>query len=174
MTSGQPSSAPSIHRDSNGRGYWLTAAVELPADLQEVFAFFSDAFRLQDLTPEFVHFQVLTPGPIQIRAGTQIDYRIRLHRIPVSWRSEITVWDPPRQFVDEQLKGPYSFWRHEHLFEATPRGTQVTDRVHYGVPGGRLVHELLVKRNLLKIFAFRTARLQSLFCSNQGTAFGRP
>jgi ligand-binding SRPBCC domain-containing protein len=110
-----------------------------------------------------MHFRVVTPAPIRIEPGTVIDYQLRIHGIPLRWRSKIAVWEPPQRFVDEQVRGPYRRWHHEHLFDETPGGTRIRDIVHYAVPGGRLVHALFVKPDLLKIFAYRTKRLRELF-----------
>jgi ligand-binding SRPBCC domain-containing protein len=81
----------------------------------------------------------------------------------LSWRSEITAWEPPFRFVDEQRKGPYRLWVHEHRFEDKDGGTLATDRVEYAVPGGELIRKLFVERDVQKIFAFRTGKLEELF-----------
>jgi ligand-binding SRPBCC domain-containing protein len=158
--------APTITADLQNRGeYVLRAECTIPAPVDEVFAFFSDAFQLEALTPPWMKFSVLTPAPIEMRSGVLIDYQLRVRRIPLRWQSEITVWEPGRRFVDVQRRGPYRYWRHEHLFEPTPHGTQVIDRVEYAVPGGDLVHRLLVRRDLLEIFAYRQKMLVELFAN---------
>jgi ligand-binding SRPBCC domain-containing protein len=143
--------------------YTLRAEQWLPRPLEEVFAFFADAYRLQDLTPAFLNFEVVTPKPIEMRPGLKIDYRIRLHGIPVVWQSEISDWEPPHRFVDQQLKGPYRLWHHEHTFEAHDGGTLVRDVVDYAVPGGRLIHWLIVRKDLERIFADRREKLTAFF-----------
>lgn len=131
--------------------------------MEEVFAFFSDARNLQVLTPPWLNFHILTPEPIQLRAGTLLDYQLKLHGVRVRWQSEITIWEPPRRFVDQQRRGPYRLWIHEHLFEPRDSGTLVQDRVRYAVPGGWLVNRFLVEPDLRRIFAFRHQRLLALF-----------
>ncbi|MEO8071308.1 MAG: SRPBCC family protein, partial [Acidobacteriota bacterium] len=84
----------------------------MPKPIDEVFEFFGDARNLERLTPAFVNFKILTPQPIVMRPGTLIDYRISLRGLPVKWRSEITEWNPPYSFVDEQRRGPYKKWIH--------------------------------------------------------------
>ena len=74
------------------RTYRLTREQLVPLDIDEVFAFFADAHNLEQLTPPWLHFEVLTPGPVVMRAGAIIDYGLRLHGVPVGWRSAITVW----------------------------------------------------------------------------------
>jgi len=96
-------------------------------------------------------------------AGTRIQYHLRLHGIPVQWESKITAWDPPQRFVDQQIRGPYRLWYHEHIFLERDGRTCVRDRVTYAVPGGSLINSLFVAPDLRRIFRFRTAKLQELF-----------
>lgn len=146
-----------------GRGARLEAAQFLRVPQAEVFSLFSDAFQLETLTPSMLRFSVLTPPPIEMRVGTQIEYRLRVHGIPLRWQSRISVWEPPMRFVDEQLRGPYGHWYHEHRFETQPDGTWCRDIVDYATPGGWLVDRLLVRRDLIKIFTFRQAKMRELF-----------
>lgn len=141
----------------------LQSSVRLGAPLAEVFPFFADARNLEALTPPWLRFEILSPGPVDMRAGALIDYRLRIHGIPLRWRSEITTWDPPRVFVDEQRRGPYRVWRHTHRFAADGDGTLVEDEVEYAVPGGALVDALLVRRDLDRIFGFRRDVLRERF-----------
>lgn len=129
----------------------------------EVFRFFCDVSNLQTITPEWVNFRLLTPLPIEMKAGTRIDYRLRVHGLPVRWQSEITVWEPPRRFVDEQRRGPYRLWIHEHRFEPNGEGTLCKDFVRYAAPGGRPVEWLFVRRDVERIFAFRREKLLEIF-----------
>jgi ligand-binding SRPBCC domain-containing protein len=128
-----------------------------------VFRFFADARNLEAITPPWVQFQILTPGVIEMRPGALIDYRIKIHGIPVRWRTEITGWEPPFRFVDEQRRGPYRRWIHTHTFEEHPQGTLCRDHVQYAVWGGQLIHWLFVRRDVQRIFQYRTERLNQLF-----------
>lgn len=141
----------------------LEATLALSRPIDDVFAFFADAHNLDALTPRSLRFEIVTPTPIEMRVGTTIDYKLRLRGIPMRWRSEITVWDPPNRFVDEQRRGPYRWWVHEHWFDERDGQTIVGDRVHYGVPGGAIVHWLFVERDVRSIFAFRARKLKALF-----------
>ena len=129
----------------------------------EVFSFFSDARNLERITPPWVRFEMLTPGEIPMRVGTLIDYRIRVHGVPLRWQSEITAWEPGRRFVDEQRRGPYRLWIHEHRFSDKNGGTLITDIVTYAVPGGPLVNKLFVANDVAKIFEYRKRRLEEIF-----------
>jgi ligand-binding SRPBCC domain-containing protein len=134
----------------------------LPLPPERVFPFFADAFKLELITPPMLRFRVLTPAPIEMRAGTVIDYQLKLHGIPVRWRSEITLWEPPHRFVDQQRRGPYRFWRHEHSFADVDGGTLARDQVEYAVRGGAFIDKLLVAPDLKKIFEYRKDRLAEL------------
>jgi ligand-binding SRPBCC domain-containing protein len=131
--------------------------------LQEVFPFFADPRNLETITPPWLHFEIATHGEIRMRRGTMIDYRLRLHGIPLAWRSEITVWDPPFRFVDEQVRGPYRLWRHKHRFLTQDGRSRVLDHVDYAVLGGRFVRNLFVARELERIFEFRRRKLKEIF-----------
>lgn len=140
-----------------------TQLVRRPVD--EVFAFFSEAHNLETITPPELRFEILTPGQIEMRPGAIIDYRLRLHGVPVRWRTEIAVWEEGRRFVDVQRRGPYALWEHTHEFEAVDEGTLVRDRVRYRLPLGplgRLAHRLWVRRNVERIFDIRRAAIERL------------
>jgi len=137
----------------------LTCSLWLPRSIEDVFAFFGNAHNLEELTPGFLGFRILTPPPILMAPGTLIDYRISLRGVPIRWRTRIAAWEPPFRFIDEQLQGPYSLWHHEHVFERDQGGTRCADRVSYRSRGGPLVHRLMVAPELLKIFRFRQAAL---------------
>jgi ligand-binding SRPBCC domain-containing protein len=110
------------------------------------------------ITPPWLRFGVLTPGPIEMRAGALIAYRMRLHAIPVSWLTEIEFWQPEVSFADRQLRGPYRLWHHTHTFEDHPRGTTMRDIVRYELPLGVLgdiAHRAFVARDLKAIFDYR-------------------
>ena len=132
----------------------------LPQPREAVFAFFSEAQNLDAITPPWVRFRIVTPEPIAMKAGALIDYKLRVRGFPIRWRTIITEWNPPVRFVDEQLRGPYRLWIHEHEFEARDGGTLVRDRVRYAVWFDFLVHNLFVRRDVASIFAYRTEQLQ--------------
>ena len=143
----------------------LRTCQTLPATPGAVFPFFADAGNLQRITPPWLHFSILTSLPIQMAVGTLIDYRIRIRGIPVRWRTRITVWEPPHRFVDEQVRGPYRLWVHEHTFREAQGGSEMEDLVRYASPGGGLIHRWLVRPELERIFAYRKEVLAGMFRS---------
>lgn len=132
---------------------WLARPVE------EVFAFFSDAGNLEAITPRQLNFRILTPGPIRLEAGARIDYQLKLYGVPVKWATLIERWEPPYEFVDVQLRGPYRVWRHTHRFVSEGKGTRIVDDVEYELPLGplgRIVEALWVRSEVARIFNHRT------------------
>ena len=140
----------------------LQREIIVPASLTDTFAFFMDAANLQRITPPWLDFAILTPMPVQMRAGVEIAYRISLYGLPMPWRSRIDVWEPGVRFVDRQLVGPYRWWRHEHRFEVAGSGTRVIDRVDYAPRVGWLSRGL-VRRDLQRIFDYRQQELRRIF-----------
>ncbi len=141
------------------------AELWLPLPPAELFPFFGDAANLDAITPPWLHFRILTPRPISMRAGTLIDYRLRVHGFPLRWRTHISAWQPPHRFVDEQVRGPYRHWVHEHTFEPRDGGTLARDVVRYAIPFDLLLHRWFVRPDIERIFKFRTAALKILFGS---------
>lgn len=158
-----------IRWDQRQACFVLSVATAVARPRTEVFDFFSDASQLERITPEWLNFRILTPQPISISRGTLIDYRIRLHGLPIRWRTEISEWNPPYSFVDRQVRGPYLLWEHTHEFEEIDGGTLVRDHVRYRVPGGRLLNWLIVQRDLERIFSFRALTLQTVFSGSMST-----
>ena len=139
----------------------------LPRPREEVFKFFSDPRNLQRITPSFLHFEVMTAGPIEMRAGALIDYRLKLRGIPLRWRTQITMWEPPSRFADIQLRGPYAEWVHTHTFEDEDGGTLVRDSVRYRLWGPGfltgMINRVLVAPDTKRIFEFRHHALEEIF-----------
>jgi ligand-binding SRPBCC domain-containing protein len=137
----------------------------VPRPRREVFGFFSDARNLGELTPHWLKFRIVSRQPILMHRGADIDYRLKLRGLPIRWQSRITLWDPPYRFVDEQVRGPYRVWIHEHHFREESGGTWCEDHVSYAPPGGTLINVLFVARDVRTIFEFRSQRLKEIFPS---------
>jgi len=145
----------------------FSAELWLPLPPERLFSFFGDVANLEAITPPWLHFEILTPQPNAMRAGALIDYRLRVHGLPLRWRTRINVWHPPHRFVDEQLRGPYRLWIHEHTFVARDGGTLARDQVRYAVPLDSLLHRWFVRPDIERIFRYRSAALQERFASPQ-------
>jgi ligand-binding SRPBCC domain-containing protein len=149
------------------RVHVLQREQRLPAATDVVFPFFADAANLEAITPPLLRFRVVTPGPIEMGAGTFIQYALRLRGLPVRWDTLIQSWEPPHRFVDVQVRGPYRLWHHTHELEPLDGGsaTLMRDTVRYALgfgAAGELAHRVLVRRDLEAIFDFRAQRVPAL------------
>jgi len=145
--------------------------VALP--IEQTFEIYADAFNLEVITPPFLRFRVVSPAPVLMGVGTLIEYRLRLHGIPVRWLTRIEEWEPPLRFVDRQVSGPYALWHHTHEFETDGDATLIRDRVRYRIgfgPIGSLALRLLVRRDVEGIFDYRRAAMSELIRSRQKQA----
>lgn len=145
--------------DRADHGAWrLRAAQSLPVARARLFSFFSDARNLTRITPPEMGFQIVTPSPIVMGEGTLIDYRVRVAGVPLRWRSLITRWEPPHEFADEQLRGPYAQWVHRHRFTKIAEDvTLMEDEVLFRLPFAPLSAPAapFVRRQLRWIFRYR-------------------
>lgn len=148
---------------------YFSAHTWLPAPLEKVFEFFSDAQNLSKITPPEMHFKVLKMSTEKIMSGTLIDYDLRIHGVPTGWRTLILNWQPPHKFTDTQERGPYKLWHHTHSFESLAGGTLMRDCVHYRLPMGKLGRIFglpLVKHDIKKIFGFRRKTMLEKYSRN--------
>jgi ligand-binding SRPBCC domain-containing protein len=146
--------------------YTLKYEQYIDRPIGEVFDFFSRPENLARITPAALGFIILTPSPIDMQVGTLVSYMIRLFGFRVRWTSIITTYIPPVKFVDEQLKGPYSFWHHTHMFYERNGGTLIVDEVRYAIPFGligEISRRLFVRRQLDKIFSYRAEIIGKIF-----------
>lgn len=155
--------APISFTRNNDKTTVLHTSQWLPGSIEDVFDFFSRPENLQKLTPSQLRFTILTPQPIVMSEGMQLDYKLKVHGLPLHWTSLISVWDPPYSFTDVQLKGPYKKWEHSHRFAKEGSGTRVEDYIIFRVPGGRLIEKLIVQKDLASIFGHRQKLLKDFF-----------
>jgi len=159
-----PLPLPRVERAGN---VWrLTMSQWLNQPREQLFAFFADAHNLEKITPDLLSFKVVTPGPIEMKPGTLIDYRLKVRGLPIRWRTLIETWEPCERFTDEQVKGPYKRWHHTHSFTEENGGTRCDDIVEYAPPGGPLaplINKLVVQRDVEQIFAYRAKVLAEMF-----------
>jgi ligand-binding SRPBCC domain-containing protein len=136
-----------------------------------VFPFFARPENLGRITPPELGFRIRSQPPARMDAGTLIDYTISLYRIPLRWRTEITLWDAPRTFVDTQVHGPYAKWVHTHRFIPYRGGTTIEDSVEYALPFGivgRIFH-FAVAKQLKRIFDYREGVLTRFFAEQNAS-----
>ncbi len=139
----------------------------LPVPVEEAWSFFSSPHNLNKLTPAKLGLKITSAiDAEEIYPGQIITYTVKpLLGIPMFWMTEITHMERHKLFVDEQRKGPYALWHHEHYFKAIQGGTEMTDIVHYKIPFGILgaLGTPIVKGELKKIFDYRLEQIKVRF-----------
>jgi ligand-binding SRPBCC domain-containing protein len=148
------------------RAHRFEAEQRVPRPLVEVFEFFSRADNLEQITPPWLSFTVQSQTTPDVRTGTEISYRLKLHGVPMGWVSRIEEFERDVKFVDRQIKGPFRLWHHQHTFEADGDGTIIRDLVRYQLPFGLVgaVSGLpLVRYDVERIFAYRRRVIGELF-----------
>lgn len=148
----------------------LIRSFDLDRPRKEVFDFFADAGNLERITPPELNFRILSDQPIDIRQGTLIKYELKLRGIPINWKTEISVWNPPHSFTDRALKSPYRQWIHRHTFtEISENRTRVEDEVKYRLPLEPLgdLFFWMVRRELNRIFDFRESTIKEIFAEKR-------
>jgi hypothetical protein len=149
----------------------LERKMKIKASIDEVFAFFQQPENLAKITPPSLGFKILTPQPIEMKEGALITYTIGVLGMRVGWRTLITSYDPPRRFVDEQIKGPYALWHHQHSFKEVEGGVEMEDCVTYSIPFGifgEIARKLFVTQQLNDIFDYRTKVISEIFQESKG------
>ena len=139
------------------------------ASIEDCWAFFSSPRNLQKITPKTMGFTITDFDNKSMYAGQIIQYKVSpLLGLKFAWMTEITFVKENSYFIDEQRFGPYALWHHKHFFEATEKGTKMTDVVHYALPLGfigRMLHVLVVKNKLKEIFEYRVLNIDEIFNS---------
>ena len=139
----------------------------LPLSLQEAWDFFATPRNLNAVTPKELEFRITSDVPDKMYEGLIISYKIKpMLNIPVNWVTEITHIKDLAYFVDEQRKGPYRMWHHEHHFMEVPEGVLMTDILHYEIGKsifGWLAGKLFVHRKVKEIFQYRNKILSTYF-----------
>ena len=147
--------------------YQLRRKQVLPITLDEAWSFFSNPGNLQHITPEEMHFKILTKEISSMYPGQIIQYKIKVPPgVSMGWVTEITQVKDRSYFIDEQRFGPYSLWHHQHHFKKVEEGIEMIDIVHYALPMGilgRLAHSIYVKNQLKGIFDHRYKILEEKF-----------
>jgi len=150
--------------------YSLKRVQNIPTTLDKAWDFFTSPLNLAQITPQELKFHILSSNAFDhVYAGQLIEYKLSpLRGYRVYWMTEITHVVPYRYFVDEQRRGPYRLWHHQHHFREIEGGVEMTDIVHYQLPLGVLgamARRFFVGRQLERIFAYRREKIAAIFGS---------
>jgi ligand-binding SRPBCC domain-containing protein len=148
--------------------YSIKEVQRMPVTLDEAWSFFSHPRNLAVMTPEYLNLKFTNElfGD-EMYPGQVMTYKVKpVLGIPMFWMTEITHVMDRKFFVDEQRFGPYALWHHQHHFREIHGGVEMTDLVHYKVPGwiiGDLANTLFIRKKLEEIFSFRRKKVEELF-----------
>jgi ligand-binding SRPBCC domain-containing protein len=146
------------------------ASVELACAPQTAFEFLAQPENIRLMTPASMML-IFDVAPQHLSAGARMEFRVQAYGVVRSAVHEVTDWQPPRRFVERQVAGPMGAWEHEHLFEPTPSGVRVTDRITFAPPSGMLgllVNERKIRESLEDGFGHRHYELEKRFGSSSG------
>ena len=99
----------------------------------------------------------------EIGLGETVMWRGRHFGVYLTHTSLISHFAKPRYFVDEMIKGNFTFFKHYHLFKKQGDKTIMTDVLMYKVPFGiigDLFNFFFLKRHLVKFLKHRNLTLK--------------
>ena len=122
----------------------LRHSVEVNVPVEELFAYYADVRKVPRLTPSDLHLRLLK-AETPMHHGSRVLFAVRPRMVPfeVHWLLKITELTPNKSFTEELVKGPFTYWRHHHEFEALDEGrSRVVDTIEFGRPTGIVRHLL--------------------------------
>lgn len=87
--------------------------------------------------------------------------------------SKITAFDRPFHFRDEQQKGPFRLFAHDHIFSELPDGTLMKDVLRFQSPAGilgTLADRIVLTRYLTRFLMKRNAVISNFAENGKGAA----
>jgi ligand-binding SRPBCC domain-containing protein len=104
----------------------------------------------------------------RLKLGDTVTFAARHFGVPWRMTSRIVEYERPAGFVDEQVRGPFRSWRHEHTFtwDESRQVTVARDDIRFASPLGplgRLVDKVVLRRYMRRIVLERNAYLARTF-----------
>jgi ligand-binding SRPBCC domain-containing protein len=142
-----------------------SASIVIDAPIEKVYGFHRVAENIGRITP---------PGvALRVEKGEGEEVTLHMKRFGMSTRMTVRFIeiDPPNRLVDEQIAGPFRFWRQTRIFERVGEGTRLTDRVEYEVGFGLLgaiAGRLVIDRQIASMFRHRQNALRKILEAGSG------
>jgi len=148
--------------------YQLRKKQKIPISVDKAWEFFSNPENLGLITPTSMKFKILSRSDAgDMYPGMIITYRLSpLFKMQVKWTTEITQVKEKVYFIDNQIKGPYKIWHHEHRFKSINQGIEMEDILYYNLSWGifgRFAHQSFIRQKVHEIFNFRAKKIKELF-----------
>ncbi|SJM66126.1 SRPBCC family protein [Gulosibacter sp. 10] len=99
----------------------------------------------------------------EIGPGETVTWRARHFGLPFRLTSVISEYERPTRFVDEQVRGPFARWWHEHRFVPDGDATVMIDRIEFAAPLGvlgRLVERMVLTSYMERLILQRNRWLK--------------
>ncbi|MEM8930634.1 MAG: TIGR01777 family oxidoreductase [Acidobacteriota bacterium] len=132
--------------------------LDLPVSADAAWAWHARPGAFDRLAPPWQSLRILRRNP-DLSDGSELEFRIGLGPFGMRWLARHSNVEPGVGFVDEQIRGPFASWRHEHRFEAIDDAScRLIDRVDYRLPLSTLSDRLaggFVHGDLTALFAWR-------------------
>ena len=140
----------------------------IDASAPEVYAWHALPRALELLTPPGEPVKILEKSG-GIEKGARVILQVGKWPMRQKWVAVHGDFKVGCFFSDEQVSGPFAYWKHTHTFEPDgPSACILEDRVEYALPFGavgRWVAGWYVRRKITKLFEYRheiTARELSM------------
>jgi len=160
---------PTVCLVERGPLFSLHTLQRLPVPLARIWEFFTNPQNLVSLLPPCHAWRLNPDAPPRMHAGLMLTFSRRSWLgFPIKWVLEVTRLTEPHTFILEQRSGFFKSWRHEHRFRQLATGVEIQDEVNYSLRFGalgRLLHHLIVKRQLCAMFEYRRRAIETIFTS---------
>lgn len=141
------------------------SGVELAGSPEAIFDFLTRPANLMLVTPPELQMS-LVEGPERLGHGSKIVIQGRRWGITQRIVSEVTLFEAPFHFVDEQRQGPFGRFVHRHRLEKIAGGARMLDQIEFAPPGGivgLMMTEQRIRKDLEWVFAVRTEKFREIF-----------
>lgn len=110
-------------------------SVEISASTEELFRFHENPRNISKIAPASLRVESVECEETA-RPGGVFRIQARQFGLPIRWTGKWATVEPPNLLLDIALDSPFAVWRHSHIFEDTPGGCRMTDRVEFLLKGG--------------------------------------
>ncbi len=136
----------------------LDRTSHLPVSCEEAFAWHERPGALERMIPPWEEAEVIEKKG-SIKDGDKVTLRTKLGPISLLFSAQHQNYVKNQQFEDIQVKGPFSYWKHTHIFESIDSSkSKLIDHVEYKLPLGflsPLFNFSFMEEKLNKLFAYR-------------------
>ena len=131
--------------------------LEVPVPVDQLFSWHENPGAFERLTPPF--------DPVTIKKrkggidGGEVHIQMNLGPVPLTWVAKHHDYIKNKQFLDQQVSGPFASWEHQHLFEKIDaKSSKLIDEIDYKLPFGTLGNVFggaFTKQKIDQMFAYR-------------------